>query len=86
MVNKGFADYADHFPFIGVAVWVAIILSIFASPARLGSASAIRPRLSVLAGPRALRFPDAGRKIAPGFVAKRRSVWGFFLLSSTIFR
>jgi Na+/H+ antiporter NhaD/arsenite permease-like protein len=30
-VNAKFTEYADHFPFIGVAVWVAILLSI---PAR----------------------------------------------------
>jgi Na+/H+ antiporter NhaD/arsenite permease-like protein len=28
IVNTEFADYADHFPFLGVAVWVAILLSI----------------------------------------------------------
>jgi Na+/H+ antiporter NhaD/arsenite permease-like protein len=29
IVNLKFADYADHFPFIGVAVWVAILSSCF---------------------------------------------------------
>ena len=28
IVNMEFAEYADHFPFIGVAVWVAIIISV----------------------------------------------------------
>jgi Na+/H+ antiporter NhaD/arsenite permease-like protein len=28
IVNTEFAKYADHFPFLGVAVWVAIVLSI----------------------------------------------------------
>ena len=29
-VNMKFTEYADHFPFIGVAIWVAILLSIVA--------------------------------------------------------
>jgi Na+/H+ antiporter NhaD/arsenite permease-like protein len=28
IVNMKFADYADHFPFLGAAVWMAILLSI----------------------------------------------------------
>jgi Na+/H+ antiporter NhaD/arsenite permease-like protein len=30
IVNTEFPDYADHFPFLGAAVWVATLLSIFA--------------------------------------------------------
>jgi hypothetical protein len=68
-VNLKFTAMADHFPFLGVAVWVALLLAV---PVR-------RPEWSLLPGAVKgsifllvaghLRLDDAGRKTAAGLLA-----------------
>jgi hypothetical protein len=72
IVNLKFKHLADHFPFIGVAVWVAILVCVpLRKPEWKLIPDASRQHLSALAGD--VRVDDAGGKAAAGFLAD--DVW-----------
>ena len=70
-VNTKFPHFAAQFPFLGAAVWVAILDLGRGAPARLGSVARSRQGLNFSPLARALRVDDAGREIAARLVAQR---------------
>ena len=68
IVNVKFTGQGEHFPFIGVAVWVAIAFLRGNAPARLGTTPESLPRLDLSAFTGVNCLDDAGGKIAPGIL------------------
>jgi Na+/H+ antiporter NhaD/arsenite permease-like protein len=71
IVNIEFPDQADHFPFIGVAVWAAILPSCFVRRPDWEILPETFQGVAFSARPCIVRFHDAGRTAPRRFVANR---------------
>ena len=71
IVNLHFNHLSDSFPFIGVAVWVAILVTRAVAQARLEPAAGCLSRQHLPAFADRVRLADAGRAAAGGVVADR---------------
>ena len=86
IVNLWFTHMSDRFPFIGAAVWVAILACVPLAQAGMEPAARGVQGQRVPAVARPVRVDDAGGEAAGGLVADRPRAWASSPPSSTTSR